>query len=117
MPARSSPKRENEFRKLEKQFQQEHRYQGREKEVAARIVNKQRSQYGETKTERQKDKEGKSPDLGLPIQDYQQLTAAQIATRLSNLSNAEIKKIRAYEAKHKNRKGVMQKLDHRLMLH
>lgn len=114
MPAGASAKRENEFKKLEHKFKQHHRYPGREEEVAARIVNKQRAQYGETKAERQKDKEGKSPDRGLPIENYQHLTIAQIAPRLEALSTAGLKKVRAYEIKHKNRKGLLQKIDRRL---
>ena len=43
MPTGASPKREREFKK-------EHRYPGREEDVAARIVNKQRAEHGETKT-------------------------------------------------------------------
>jgi hypothetical protein len=50
MPAGSSPKREHEFDKLKKEFKQEHRYPGREEEVAAKIVNKQRREAGETKS-------------------------------------------------------------------
>lgn len=114
MPAGANPKREREFKKLEQRFKQEQRYPGREEEVAARIVNKQRSQYGETKVERQKDKEGKSPDRGLPLPNYQELTIPQIAGQLDPLSKADIKKIRAYEVKHKNRKVLLQKLDRRL---
>ncbi len=49
MPAGSSRKREREFEKLKDEFKTEHRYPGREEEVAARIVNKQRSAAGETK--------------------------------------------------------------------
>jgi hypothetical protein len=49
MPAGASPKREREYKELENKFEKEHRYPGREKEVAARIVNKQRAQHGETK--------------------------------------------------------------------
>lgn len=49
MPTGSSPKREREFSKLKTEFKKEHRYPGREEEVAARIVNKQRSAAGETK--------------------------------------------------------------------
>jgi hypothetical protein len=50
MPAGSSPKREHEFDKLKKEFKQEHRYPGHEEEVAAKIVNKQRREAGETKS-------------------------------------------------------------------
>jgi hypothetical protein len=45
MPRGASPKREREYKKIEKKFE----YKGREKEVAARIVNKQRAKAGETK--------------------------------------------------------------------
>lgn len=114
MPAKSSPKREREFKKLEHSFQEEHRYPGREKEVAARIINKQRAKFGETKAEQQKDKEGKSPDRGLPLQDYQHLTVAQISHQLDGLSTRDLKKIRTYETKHKNRKGLMQMLERRM---
>lgn len=111
MPAGASPKREREFQKLERKFRQSHRYPGREEEVAARIVNKQRSQYGETKAERKKDKEGAWPDKNLPLKDYQHLTIPQIASQLDTLSAADVRKIRAYEVKHKNRKGLLVKLD------
>ena len=114
MPAGANSKREREFKKLEDRFKQEHRYPGREEEVAARIVNKQRSQSGETEGERQKDKEGQSPDRNLPLNDYQTLTIPQIAGQLDSLSAADINKIRAYEAEHKNRKGLLRKLDRRL---
>lgn len=49
MPAGSSPKREREYKKLVIEFRQSHQYPGREEEVAARIVNKQRKEHGETK--------------------------------------------------------------------
>jgi len=49
MPTGASPKREREYAKIERKFKKEGRYKGREEEVAARIVNKQRSEHGETK--------------------------------------------------------------------
>lgn len=48
MPAGSSPKREREYSHLKTEFKKSHRYPGREEEVAARIVNKQRKEAGET---------------------------------------------------------------------
>jgi hypothetical protein len=48
MPRGANPKREREYKQIEKKFEKEGRYQGREKEVAARIVNKQRAKAGET---------------------------------------------------------------------
>ena len=49
MPTGASPKREREYKQLERKFKKEGRYAGREEEVASRIVNKQRSEAGETK--------------------------------------------------------------------
>jgi hypothetical protein len=49
MPRGASPKREREYREIKHKFEEEGRYKGREEEVASRIVNKQRSQRGETK--------------------------------------------------------------------
>ncbi|MES2128207.1 MAG: hypothetical protein V4463_13125 [Pseudomonadota bacterium] len=49
MPVGASPKREREYKELKGEFKKEGRYKGREDEVAARIVNKQRAEHGETK--------------------------------------------------------------------
>jgi len=54
MPAGASPKREREYKELKAEFKKEHRYPGREDEVAARIVNKQRAEHGETKSAKKK---------------------------------------------------------------
>ncbi len=114
MPRGASAKREREYEELKHKFESSGRYGKRAPEVAARIVNKQRAQYGETKGEKQKDREGKSPDRGLPIRDYQRLTISQIEPKLRRLSKGELKKIAAYEKKHKHRKGLMQDLQKQL---
>jgi hypothetical protein len=49
MPTGASPKREREYKEIKAKIKKEHRYPGREEEVAARIVNKQRTEHGETK--------------------------------------------------------------------
>jgi hypothetical protein len=54
MPRAVSPKREREYNELEEKFEKEGRYKGREQEVAARIVNKQRKEQGETKEQQDK---------------------------------------------------------------
>ncbi len=54
MPRGASPKREKEYNELKEKFHEEHRYPGREEEVASRIVNKQRSEHGETKESKEK---------------------------------------------------------------
>ncbi|HZV67420.1 MAG TPA: hypothetical protein VFG03_21245 [Telluria sp.] len=56
MPTGASPKREHEYKEIESKFKKEGRYPGREEEVAARIVNKQRAQHGEAKTKTAKSK-------------------------------------------------------------
>lgn len=114
MPAGSNPKREREFRKLHQRFKRERRYPGRETEVAARIVNQQRAEYGETLDARAKKAAGTAPDRNLPIRDYQGLTVAAIVKQLDNLSRAQIQKLRDYEIRHKHRKTLLQKLERRL---
>lgn len=111
MPTGASPKREREFRELEEKFEQEGRYKGREKEVAARIVNKQRKQYSETKDEKAKDRAGKSPDDSLPVDRYDTMTAPRIRKAAEKLSDREIDRLVAYEQKHKNRKSVIELLE------
>lgn len=49
MPKGFSGRRLREFKLLRSRFHDQHRYPGREDEVAARIVNQQRAQAGETK--------------------------------------------------------------------
>ena len=47
----------------------------------------------------------------LPIEDYDNLNVAQIVARLMNLSQAELRQIRTYEKRHKNRAGVLTRID------
>jgi hypothetical protein len=111
MPRGASPKREREYSELKTRFKKEHRYPGREEEVAARIVNKQRREYGETKGERAKDRAGKSPDRNLPVDNYQHLTVPQVRRQLDRLSGAELRKVRSYERKNKQRRGVLEAIE------
>jgi len=111
MPAGASHKREREYKELKKEFTQEGRYKGREEEVASRIVNKQRAKYGETKKAKEKDREGRSPDRGLPLRDYERLTVKQVMGRLESLSGKEIRQIERYEKQHKNRSTLLDKLE------
>ena len=111
MPRGASPEREREYEKLKDEFKQEHRYPGREEEVASRIVNKQRAVYGETKAEVAEERSGHAPDRNLPISGYEHLTIPEVTEKLDQLSADERRKIRDYESKHKNRKGVMEAID------
>ena len=49
-----------------------------------------------------------------PILGYDDLTAAQIASRLGELSPAELRKVRDYEARNANRKSVLAAIDKKL---
>jgi polyhydroxyalkanoate synthesis regulator phasin len=49
-----------------------------------------------------------------PITAYDQLTAAQVKSRLGDLTPAELRKVRTYEAKSQNRKGVVKAIDQKL---
>ena len=103
MPRGASAKREREYKELKREFKKEGRYKGREEQVAARIVNKQRSRFGETKAEKRKDSEGKSPDRNLPISNYQHKTIDQVQRAIAKLSGDDLKQIQKYEKQHKTR--------------
>ncbi len=49
-----------------------------------------------------------------PITAYNQLTAAQVKSRLADLTPAELRKVREYETRNRNRKGVINAVDKRL---
>jgi len=107
MPRGASPKREREYEQLKRKFHKSGRYGGRADEVAARIVNKQRAQYGETKGEKQEEKKGKSPDKNLPLDHYRHLTIAQLKSQVRSLSKGDLRKLEKYEQGHKSRKGAL----------
>jgi polyhydroxyalkanoate synthesis regulator phasin len=49
-----------------------------------------------------------------PITAYDQLTANQVKARLKDLTAAELRKVREYEKRHQNRKGVITAIDKKL---
>jgi len=114
MPRGADPEREKEYDKLVDEFHDQHRYAGREEEVASRIINKQRSQFGETKAAQDDDKHGASPDRNLPIENYDQQDIKRIIGKLDHLSKTEIRKVKTYEATHHDRKTLIEELDRRL---
>lgn len=114
MPRGASPKREREYEELKEEFKDEGRYKGREEEVAARIVNKQRAEHGETRQAHEKHAEGKAEDRDLPIDHYDDLTVDAVEKHLDPCSTAQMRQIRAYEQQHQNRKALLEALDRRL---
>jgi len=53
-------------------------------------------------------------DESLPILGYDELTAAQVQTRLGALSPADLRRVRDYERRHANRKSVLTAIDKHL---
>ncbi len=49
-----------------------------------------------------------------PIPGYDDLSAAQVQERLEGLAPAQLRKLRDYEARHGNRKTVLDKIDRKL---
>ena len=49
-----------------------------------------------------------------PIPGYDDLSAAQVQERLDGLTPAELRKLRDYEARHGNRKTVLDKINRKL---
>jgi len=139
MPRGASPKREREYKEIEQKFEKEGRYKGREEEVAARIVNKQRKEAGETKgaaparksaakkpaAKKSAAKKSAAPsrkpaakaskasgaDSSVPIRNYEKLTVPEVRSAVADLTAAQRSKVRKYETSHKNRKGVLRALD------
>jgi hypothetical protein len=114
MLAGASPERQQEYENLVQQFRAEGRYAGREEEVAARIVNKQRAQYGETQEALEKDAQGLSPDRHLPIPNYEQMNAEEVAAHLEKLDPWQLWEVLAYEKQHLNRATVIEALERRM---
>lgn len=115
MPRGASKKREKEYDKLVHEFREERRYKGRAREVAARIVNKQRARFGETKKRSRGKAEGKAADSEqLPIRDYERLTVPQIEQRLERKPTRVLEEIKRFEQQHKSRKTLLAAIERRL---
>src|SRR6185312_16058586 len=104
-------KREREYEHLKEEFKEEGRYAGREEEVAARVVNKQRAQHGETNAAREQDRRGESPDRALPLKGYDDLTVEEVQSRAGKLSKEELQHIQKYERQHQGRTTLLEWLD------
>jgi (2Fe-2S) ferredoxin len=57
--------------------------------------------------------ESGSPAL-LPIEGYDDLSAAQVQERLDGLTRAELSRLRDYEQRNANRKTVLERIDRKL---
>jgi hypothetical protein len=53
---------------------------------------------------------------GVPIEDYDNSNVAEIVEQLEDLSTEELKRVRAYEQKNKNRNTLLHQIDRRMMV-
>lgn len=111
MPRGANAKREREYEELKDKFKHSGRYQGRQEEVASRIVNKQRAEYGETKEDKKQEHQGTEADRNLPIEHYRTLKIPEVQIKAQRLSTKQIETVEQYEKKHKNRKGAVEVLE------
>jgi hypothetical protein len=89
MPAGANRKREREYQEMKDEFGTEHRYPGREEEVAARIVNKQRAVAGETRKDAAK-KTGRAAKASKPAAPRKRSKASTRHTRHRGASHCGV---------------------------
>jgi polyhydroxyalkanoate synthesis regulator phasin len=77
---------------------------------------RRRTSEGTDALVRQVDRARRAAGLGsaFPIMGYDDLTAAQVAERLTDLDNADLRKVRDYERRNANRKSVLTAVDRAL---
>jgi hypothetical protein len=63
---------------------------------------------------RSRRRRSRRPASNLPIQGYDDLSAAQVQDRLDGLTTAELRKLRDYERRHANRKTVLDRIERKL---
>lgn len=54
---------------------------------------------------------GRADTSGLPIPDYDELSASQVVARLSGLNPAELDSVRAYEVSQRRRKTILTRIE------
>jgi predicted solute-binding protein len=53
-------------------------------------------------------------DARFPIEGYDELTVEEVSSRLDALSAEDLREVRDYEERNKNRETVLEQLDHRI---
>jgi hypothetical protein len=53
-------------------------------------------------------------DARFPIEDYDELTVEEVSVRLDSLSAEELREVRDYEERNKNRETILEQLDRRI---
>ena len=80
---------------------------GKQRSTAADV--RKRTQQATDRVSREVDRARRAAGLGnaFPISGYDDLAAAQITSRLDELTPAELRQVRDYERRHANRKSVL----------
>jgi hypothetical protein len=53
-------------------------------------------------------------DAQFPIEGYDKLTVEEVSARLGSLSTEELREVRDYEERNKNRETILEQLDRRI---
>ena len=87
---------------------------GKQKSTAADV--RKRTQLATDRVSREVDRARRAAGLGgaFPITGYDDLAAAQITSRLDELTPAELRQVRDYERRHGNRKTVLSAVERKL---
>ena len=95
---------EEEVRKEEIDIEERPKRQGKMDSKASSLAEDKRQRATKTKA-------AKANRGGLPLEDYDDLTVEEAKKKIGGLSEEELKRIRSYEKKHKNRKTLLKQLD------
>jgi uncharacterized protein (TIGR02271 family) len=78
-------------------------------------MDRKASLLAEDKRQRaNKTKAAKANRRGMPLESYDGLTVKEAKKKIGGLSEEELKKIRSYEKRHKNRKTLVEQLDRKI---
>ena len=87
---------------------------GRQRATAAKDARNDAAPSDTGKAAAAKDRRGGGSRSGPPLEDYDDLTAAQITSRLGDLTPAQLRRVRDHERRNANRKSVLQAVDRKL---
>jgi polyhydroxyalkanoate synthesis regulator phasin len=92
------------------------RGRGTIEDTARTAAGRARRAPGSDRVLKEVDRARRAAGLGpsFPITDYENLTAAQVTTRLDDLSPAELRKVRDHEKRNANRKTVLAAVEKQL---
>jgi hypothetical protein len=87
---------------------------GKQRSTAADV--RKRTQLATDRVSREVDRARRAAGIGsqFPISGYDDLAAAQITSRLDELTPAELRRVRDYERRHGNRKTVLSAVERKL---